>query len=214
MNSIEKITLRITKEAEDYAEDTIQKARERAEAIISDAKKKAEEIRNAKNEKACLEGNAIINRAASSADILERNILLDAKSVIIDGIYEKAEAAVAEMDGERYLSFLTASLSDAISFLASSEDCSEDDEETEKTELFLLTLNKKDKKLFGKKLITFASGLIKETGRKIELSDSCGDFSGGLKLQLGTIEANLTLSALIKASKEETESSVYGILFR
>ena len=214
MNSIEKITDRITKEAEEYAEETLEKARERAKAILSDANKRAEQIKAEKKKMATFEGEAIISRAASSADILERNILLDAKSVIIDGIYEKAETAISEMDDKRYLDFLTASLDNAIPFLISSEELNDGDGEAGKNGLFLLTLNEKDKMLFGNKLIAYASALVKETGRSILLSPDTPTFSGGLKLRLGNVEANLTLSDLIKASRETTEAEVYGILFR
>ena len=214
MNSIEKITKRITEEAESYAAEAKKNAAERAESIISDANKKAEEIKAAYAERAEKESAEVINRAASSADILERNILLDAKSVIIDEVYKKAEKAFSEIDGERYFDFLVRTLKSAIDFLSSAQDSEEEGCEEEKSDLYVLTLNERDGKNHGKKLLASVKTEVSAQKRSIVLSERCGDFSGGLKLSLGNIEASATTEALIKAAKEKTEAEVYGILFR
>ncbi len=214
MNSIEKITKRITEEAEGYASEVKKTVTERTESIISDANKKAAEIKASYAERAEKESGAIIARAASSADILERNILLDAKSVIIDEVYEKAEKAFSETDSERYFDFLAATLKSAIEFLSVSEDGDEDDGEEEKSVLYVLTLNSRDTEKYGKKLLTAVKAEVSRQNRNIELSDSTGDFSGGLKLSLGNIEVSATAEALLKAAREKTEAEVYGILFR
>ncbi len=214
MNSIEKITKRITEEAVSYAVGVKKSASERAESIISDANKRAEEIKSAYAERAEKESDEVINRAASSADILERNILLDAKSVIIDEVYKKAEKAFSEIDGERYFDFLVRTLKGAIDFLSSSQDGEDDGYEEENFELYVLTLNERDREKFGKKLLASVKSEVSAQKRSIALSEKDGDFSGGFKLSLGNIEASATTEALIKAAKEKTEADVYGILFR
>ena len=212
MNSIEIITRRITDEADSYADETVKKARERANSILSDARIRAKEIRRSFTEKAVCESNAIINRAASSADILERNILLDAKSVILDQVYQKTLALLTE-DSERYLSLLKSSLKSAISVLASGEDAPENTAEEEKSETFVLSLNEKDRMLFGQRLLTFGENLTRKTERKLILSDTPGTFIGGLSLRLGSIEISATLETIIKTAKEKTEAQVCEILF-
>lgn len=214
MNSIEKITKRIIEEAESYAVEAKKNATERAESIISDANKKAEEIRAAYAERAEKESAEVINRAASSADILERNILLDAKSVIIDEVYEKAERAFSEIDSKRYFDFLVRTLKGAIEFLTTAQDYGESDYEEENSELYVLTLNENDTEKFGKKLLASVKSEVGAQNRAIVLSEKRGNFLGGLKLSLGNVEASATTEALIKATKEKTEAEVYGILFR
>ncbi len=213
MNSIEKITKRITEEAEGYASEAKKSAKERSESITADANKKAEEIKRSYAERAAKESNAIITRAASSADILERNILLDAKSVIIDGVYEKAEKAFLETAPERYLDFLIRTLRGAIEFLSVAQDGDEDESEEEKSSLYVLTLNARDCEKFGKKLLMSVKAEVSGQGRDIELSESFGDFSGGLNLSLGSTAVSATTKALLKAAREKTEAKVYGILF-
>ena len=212
MNSIEKITSRITKEAEDYAAEAIKTTKERAQVIISDAKTAAEKHRAEVSEKCKKECDAIINRAASSADILERNILLDAKSVIIDKVFKKAEKEFSEIDCNRYFDFLIKTLNNAIVFFDVSE--AENEEETEEDEnIYILTLNSTDKEKYGKKLLNSVKETVSAQGKSIELSKTPGDFSGGLKLRLGNIEISGTLESLFKAAKEKTEAKVYNILF-
>lgn len=214
MNSIEKITERITEEARVYAAEAIKKANERAAEIISEAEKNAEEIRLAYAERAEKESAAIILRAASSSDVLDRNILLDAKSVMIDEVFKKAVEAFAKTDTARYFDFLVKTLRSCIDFLSSSEEIEEEGYVEENTDLFVLTLSKDDKAAFGKKLISAVKGDISVQNKKMEISEKDGDFSHGLRVCLGNVEVNATLEALMKTAREKTESEVYGILFR
>lgn len=209
MNSIEKITSRITREAEAYAEEALSSARERAERIISDARKKAEDIKREYAERAETEAKAVILRAASSADVLERNILLDAKSVMLDEVYKRAAAELTKADESAYFGFLTRTLKNAVDFLSDSEDGEEDI-----SDVYVLTLNAEDEKRFGNKLLDSVRDAVRSQGKQIELDGAHGDISGGLKLRLGSIEANATTDVLLKAAREKTEADVYGILFR
>ena len=214
MNGIEKITKRIIDEAECYAAEVKKSAEGRAKDIISDAKKKAEEIKSAYAEKAARESEAIITRAASSADILERNILLDAKSVIIDEVYQKAETAFSEISPESYFDFLVKALKDAIEFLSAAQTDDGNGEKEDNDGVYLLTLNARDSERLGKKLVASVKSKVTEQDGNIALSESHGDFSGGFKLSLGSIEASATAQALLRAAREKTEADVYGILFR
>lgn len=212
MNSIEKITSRITREAEAYAEEALKTACERAEAIISDARKKAEDIKREYAERAETEAKAVISRAASSADVLERNILLDAKSVMLDDIYKRAEEQLIKADESTYFGFLIKTLKSAVEFLSDSEDC--EDCEDDASDVYVLTLNAEDGKRFGKQLLDSVGDLLRSQGKRIELDSVNGDFSGGLRLRLGSVEASATVDTLLKAAREKTEADVYGILFR
>ncbi len=209
MNSIEKITSRITREAEAYAEEALKTACERAETIISDAHKKAEDIKREYAERAETEAKAIISRAASSADVLERNILLDAKSVMLDNVYKRAEEQLIKADESTYFGFLTRTLKSAVDFLSDSEDCEDD-----ASDVYVLTLNTEDERRFGKQLLDSVSDSVRSQGRRIEFDSVNGDFPGGLTLRLGSITASATLDVLLKAAREKTEADVYGILFR
>ncbi len=214
MNSIEKITKRITEEAESYASEAKKSAANRAERIISDANQRATEIKDSYSERAARESDAIITRAASSADILERNILLDAKSLIIDGAYKNAEKAFSEIPEERYFDFLVRTLKGAIEFLSAAEDEEAEEGGEEKNALYLLTLNARDAEKFGKRLLASVKAEVSGQSGNISLSEVVGDFSGGLTLSLGSIEVLATVESLLKAAREKTEADVYGILFR
>lgn len=214
MNSIEKITSRIMGEAEEYAAETIKNAKERAGGIISEAKQKAEAIKSSYVERAEKESLAVINRAASSADILERNILLDAKSVIIDGVFEKAKVSFSEVDKGRYFDFLVKMLRTAAVSLTMCQTFDEEEAGEDKNETFVLTLNAVDTAVYGEKLVSSLKKDLLEQNKKMEISDTPGDFLGGLKLRLGNIEVSGTLDTLLRSLKEKKEAEIYSILFR
>jgi len=201
-------------EAEAYAEDSVKKARERADATVSEAKERATDITLSYSEKAEREAAAIIARASSSADILERNILLDAKSLIIDGIYEKAEKELLKLSGEKYFTLLKKNLLLAIESLSVTEYSDEDETEADFSDTFILTLNAVDNAKYGERLIESVKTAVDNLSKSIELSENFGEFSGGLMLRLGNIEISATLDTLIKGVRAKTETDVYSILFR
>ena len=79
-----------------------------------------------------------------------------------------------------------------------------------------IILNARDREAVGGQVTAAANALLKEAGKKAELtlSPQCGDFRGGLVLKRGNIEDNCTVELLIDLCRTEMSSRVADVLFK
>ena len=211
-NNLEKITSKILAEANEYAMHVKTNAKVQADAIINEAIRKAAketaEIAS-KNTKEC---DAIISRATSSADILNKNILIDAKSTIVDSVFSKAEESFNKLDSETYFNFLVKLLNEAIKMIPAEEDDGFGYTQ-QNPNTFYLTLNKKDNLSIGNNLIEAVKANVVKIKCTIALNSTYADIKGGFILRRGDIEINASSDMIFKDAREKYEGNVLTMLF-
>lgn len=212
MNNIENITSKILSDAQNYADGVKANAEAQCARMLDEAKARADGIYSALKEKGKKECEAVIVRAASSADVLDRNILLDAKSVKIDRAFEEAEKQLSELPEDRYLPFLVRTLSLAIENIGEEEDDGFGYEPVS-PELFTVFLNERDSASFGKKLVSAVTPKAESIGCRVVLSKENINVLGGLIVRRGDVEINATFEMLLKAAKDQYISEISSILF-
>lgn len=212
MNSIENITSKILSDAQNYADGVKANAAVQCGRILEDAKVRADAVYSELKQKGAKECEAVMVRAASSADVLDRNILLDAKSVKIDRAFEAAEKQLSELPRDRYLAFLVRSLSEAMDNIGEAEDDGFGYEPVS-PELFTVFLNEKDRTTLGNELISAVAGKAKRMGCRAALSEKSINILGGLIVRRGDVEINASFEMLLKAARDKYVSEVSRILF-
>ena len=212
MNSIESITSKIISDTREYASGVKSNAEAQCKRIIDDARERAEKSYLDLVEKGKKECEAVIVRAASSADVLDRNILLDAKSAKIDQVFEQAGERLSSLDKKRYLDFLERTLKEAIGSIGRAEDDGFG-YEVKDPDLFIVFLNKKDRDRLGKELISAAAPYAKKNGCAVALADACADTSGGLIVRRGDVEINATFEILLRDAREKYTAEISRVLF-
>ena len=212
MSNIEKITRKITADAENYSAEVKKNADTQAEQVLADATARAEKAYGDIISKGEKERDAVIARAVSSADILERNILLDAKSTLTEKAFEKALDALCELDEARYADFLVRKLTEAINAIGDAEDDGYE-YDVKDPDLYVVTLNGADAEKYGKMLTDKLSGVVKAKKCRLAFSDSCADIKGGFLLRRGEIEINASFETLVENAKERATADVCSALF-
>ncbi len=204
MNGIEKITDKIISDAEAYSDEVRKNAEAHAERMINDARARANEAYNEAILKSAAECADIKNRAVSSAYILERNILLDAKIKLAEKAFERALEALTELKPELYAEFLIRKLKEAA-------DMSEIEENHD--DPYIVALCDKDLKKYKGRLEEELSPIAAAKKRKLRFSESGVEMTGGLILKRGKTEINASFESLLGNLKKSMTDKVCGALF-
>ena len=104
--SIEKITSKIIKEAEDARDEVLADAKEKSDGILAEAKEKAEQHVKAEAERGRSEKEKIISRRKSVAEIDSRKVLLQKKQELIGQCFDRAIEEILSMEEQAYLQLL------------------------------------------------------------------------------------------------------------
>lgn len=198
MNGIDKITCRI--EADTLAE---------IEAARAEALRKRDEITAAnqrlaqeKYQQLMREGSRDIQlqsqRLAGAAALEAKKTVLAMKQQVVTSVLEEAAIRICSLPDPDYTAFLVKLAADA-SFTGQEE----------------IILNAKDKNTVGKAVVKGANELLKKRGilPKLTLSDTAGDFKGGLLVKQGDIVVNCCVETLIETNRDKLASQVAEILF-
>jgi len=103
---IEKITSKITAEAEEIRADILKEARAEAEAILDEARKKAFDIMGDALKKGQEEKEKTVLRKRSVSYIDGRKVILSKKQEILKKAFDDAIRYITLMDRDRYVDFL------------------------------------------------------------------------------------------------------------
>lgn len=219
MTGLEKVTGKILADAEADAARTHAGAEADCAAITArvDAELEAEleELREACDR----ECQALILRARSSAQMVRRNALLEARADLVDEAYATAERQIRAISGEDYVELLTKMLRTALKERLESEaDSLRLYGEDIAPEAYEVLLSERDRAAYGDALMNaFRRGLGAKFPRtaldKLVLAEETAAIDGGLILRCGPIETNCSLSALIAEGRRQTEAKVTHILF-
>ncbi|WP_315119979.1 V-type ATP synthase subunit E family protein [uncultured Clostridium sp.] len=197
MSSLDNMTARIIREAEEKANQIIKGAKEEEIKIINgkinDANIKKEEILK----KSELESVSKKERIISNAHLQVRNKKLETKQEVIEKIYNKTLEKLGRLPEDKYLNFVKNSL------LSLSIDGDEE-----------IILSNTESLINNDFINKINEELIKKgkTG-EIKISEERRDFKGGFILYKNGIEINNTFEALILSIKDELEPSIIETVF-
>ena len=189
MTGLNKITERIVGDAEKYANDLLDDAKLRADDIITEAECEGVKIVAESVKSGNAESEKIISRAKSSSVLTERNILLKAKTELIDEAFAKAEEKIAALPYERYKKFIEGCFCEAMADLNS--------------ESYKIIPSECDRKLIeeiiaGRDNVTICEGKKPETG---------------FTLFGGDISICCSISAVLAQMRSSLNDKVCAILF-
>lgn len=198
MNGIEKITQRITAEAEAECGKLTDEAKERCAAIKAEYEAKAEAAYNESLEKGKKEIEEIRVRAERAERLNAKKEVLGAKQEIVNAAFGKAKEKLMNMPKAEYVAFLAG--------LAAKASISG----TEK-----IVLSAKDAAAVGAETVAAANAALAAQGKKGEMSLSADnrDIEGGLILKEGSVEVNCSIDAMLSQCRGDAEAKLVEILF-
>jgi len=197
MTGLEKILKSIEADATTNAEAVIAEARREAEEITCAAKAEAEKKCAEIAIKSDMDRTAVLNRAESAAELMEKKIILDAKQQIINDIINKAKNSLANLSDSEYVEVLILMV-----------------KKYAHNKSGKIQFSLADKKRLTKDFDALLQKVLSEKeGASLTVSEDAAKVDGGFLLIYGDIEENCSFEALFNASKEELQDKVNALLF-
>ena len=194
MNGIEKITARITQDAQAEIDRILADAREQAAQITARYQAQADaeaQSLAARNEKAAAERE---ERLVSVAQMEARKVALAAKQEMVEQVYRRALEKLRTMPQEQYTDVLAALLVQA---------------SATGTEEAIFSAEDRDKA--GKAAVAKANGQLPKGG--LTVSRETRNIAGGFILKDNNVEVNCTFDTLVRLQRAETAGAVAKKLF-
>ena len=213
------MTGKIIADAEADARATLAAAQADCEAADAAAAAKTEADCDGLRESAGREGESLIRRAKSAAEMARRDVLLETRSGLVEEAYRQAEKEIRDLPADKYAALLTGMLKAALRRQL------EDEQESMRLygeniapAAYEILLNARDRKTYGQQLLdavnagSFAKiGLTRQDA--VKLPNETADITGGLILRCGEVEINCSLRMMFDEVRRRTEGRVSGILF-
>lgn len=139
-----------------------------------------------------------VQRMNSTAVMESKKSILAMKQDAVSRIFEEAKKRICNLPEDRYVSFLANLAGNAAS-----------------TGLEEIVFNERDKQQYSKAVSKAANEILKKRGLlpKLTVSESTGNFMGGLVIKQGDIEVNCSVEKLVELSRVELSSQVAEVLF-
>lgn len=222
MTGLDKITSKIISDAEAEADKTIRAAVAESEKIDKEYREKAKIARDDMITYAESEASNRISRIKSAMALEERNVILAAKSELIDEAFALAKKDISEMSGKKYIDFVSEILSSVMlgqSKAVEAELRDYGDAELETVDEYEVIFNESDREKYGREIVDAAK--INITGHngkpfadKLVLSEKTADIDGGFILAYGDVFVNCSVSMLLSNLRSSCEGIVYKTLFK
>lgn len=195
MASLNNITSKILKDAEDKKNEILASAEEEKNIILSKKIAKAKDLEAEIIKKAELEAKTKVERMISSAKLKVRNDKLSVKQEVINNTFKNSIEVLSRIEGQDLLNFIKNSVL-SLGVIGEQK----------------MFLNKTGMDIVD---LTFIYELNQQLGDKgnIKLSPEVKDFKGGFILEKDGIQINYTFEALVSSLKDELEYEVANILF-
>ncbi len=199
MNGIEKITARLTRDAQVEIDALNAETDAQCAAILAEAEAKAAEAYEKRMEKGRADCAARSERMAATADMEQRKAALAFKQEMVGEAFEKATEAIVNLPEEEYIAFLAALAAEAA--ITGEEE---------------MVLSAADKARLGSAVVKAANALLKQKkGRgTVTLAEETADIPGGFILRSGNIEVNCAVDTLVQMHRASLSSQVAEILFK
>lgn len=192
MSGKDAIIEKIISEGKAQAERIIEDAENKADLIIRDAKAEANEYKSREISVANNSEPIIMKRKVTVANLEVRKIILSSKQKVIDEAFTEAKKNISELSEEQYkaliMSMLKSEAKDGDTVIAAS----------------------KDKKIIN---TAFINDAAKKLNLKLKLSETYGDFLGGIILSSGIYDKNLTINVELNMLRDEIEPEVAALIF-
>lgn len=195
MTGIEKITGRITADAEAEAQGVLAEAETQANAITARYQAEAERVgreARAKGEAAAADRE---EHLASAAGMQARQLLLSTRQELLDAAFDRALEKLCTLPEQQAILLLV-----RLAVSAST---------TGKEQL---QLNAADSAAYGERVVTAANATLGERGQ-LTLSPTPGTFQGGLVLSDGAVDVNCTYETLVRLARGRMAGDVAKVLF-
>lgn len=196
MKGIEKITARITQEAQADIDHTLADAREQAAQITARYQAQADteaQSLAARNEKAAAERE---ERLVSVAQMEARKVTLAAKQEMVEQVYQRALEKLRAMPQEQYTAVLAALLVQASSTGAEE-----------------VVFSPEDQAKAGKAAVAKANEQLPKGAAGLTVSKETRPIAGGFILKDNNVEVNCTFDTLVRLQRAETAGAVAKKLF-
>jgi len=198
MNGIEKITARLSRDAQVEIDALNAETEAQCAAIMAEAQEKADEAYEKRMAKGRADVAARSERMSATADMEQRKAALAFKQEMVGDAFEKAVDAIVSLPREEYVDFLAvlaveASVSGEEEMAFSEEDC----------------------KRVGADVVKRANTLLREKGRRacLSLAVESAEIPGGFIMRSGNIEVNCAVDTLVQMHRASLASQVAEILF-
>ena len=221
INGLNKITDKILSEAQAKADKILADAQAECDRINAEYAERAEKIRSEISTEAEKGGMEYVARIRSTAATTKRNLLLQTKSDLIDGVFESVLEQTRNLELAKYNEILIGLLSAALLEQIDAEETSLSlygEEEAMAPDAYEVLFNQRDRDRCGKLVIEgvqkHLSGKVSaEKLARLTLATQVANIDGGLVLRCGNIESNCSLSILFAQLREGLESEVARTLF-
>lgn len=196
MSGLDKMKARILEEAQNSANEIIDKANADADAAVQAAKESAEA--EAAKIMECAEHDAADYgvRVASSMDMQRKQAMLAAKQEVISSVLEAAYNAVMNLDDTKYFEMLEKLL-----------------EKYALPEAGVISFSEKDLGRMPAGFPDKVRNIALSKGGSLTVSEKPEKMDGGFLLVYGGIEENCTISAVFASRREELSDQVNRLLF-
>ena len=191
--SLENITRKIVSEANEFAAAVIAEAKTEAKAITEEYESIAEKEHNEIVDTAFEKASEIMHRSNAQSMKEKRINILSAKWEYLDNAFSAAAKLLCKMPDDKQVRFVVSLI-----------------QKYQRTDAELI-FNKTDRDRLGQIVVDTVNAVSKDF--KVTLSERTGDFSGGVILKEGGVEANLTYEALVADKREQLEDEVSSVLF-
>lgn len=221
INGLNKITDKILSEAQAKADKILADAQAECDRINAEYAERAEKIRSEISGEAEKGGMEYVARIRSTAATNKRNLLLQTKSDLIDGVFAGVLEQTRNLELQKYNEILIGLLSAALLEQIESEETSRNlygEEDALAPEVYEVVFNQRDRDRSGKAVIEgvqkHLSGKVSaEKLARLTLANQTVNIDGGLVLRCGNVESNCSLSILFAQLRESLESEVARTLF-
>ena len=193
MKGTEKIIAHIQSDAKAQADAILAQAEQQCALIRKDYEEKADEAYTAKiraGVKACEDLSESKKRIA---EMESKKNLLALKQEMVSAAFDRAKEIILSMPAAEYQAFLT-----NLTVKAAPDGKGQ------------LVLNARDRKQYGEAVVKAANAALKGS---LTLSDTDGDFAGGVMIKNGAVEVNNTLELLIDLCRGDMSADVAKALF-
>ena len=192
MDGQQKIIDKILSDATHDAGEMLSEALKKAEALVAAKQSEADAEYDLSVEEARKAGEEVVRRRLTVADLEVKKLLLSAKKQAVDEAFEESLKKLLALPKEEYAALVG-------SMIASAADDGD-----------VVVISENDKNVLTKAVFDKISAKI---GKKLTLSDTFGNFRGGVMLLGKGVDKNLTFESELALLRDEVEPEVAKIMF-
>ena len=192
MDGQQKIIDKILSDAKHDAGEMLSEALKKAEALVAAKQAEADAEYDLSVEEARKAGEEVVRRRLTVADLEVKKLLLSAKKQAVDEAFEESLKKLLALPKEEYTALVG-------SMIASAADDGD-----------VVVISENDKNVLTKAVFDKISAKI---SKKLTLSDTFGNFKGGVMLLGKGVDKNLTFESELALLRDEVEPEVAKIMF-